>query len=91
MAVGILDAELAEAVRRVVDRVVDRGASLLHLRVHGVRVVDPDVGIPDLVHDLPVRHDPVRVGTEREEDRGLVSGRGGEVGWIAVDLAIEAE
>ena len=40
MAVRVLDAELAEAVRGFVDRVVDGRPALLHLRVHGICIVD---------------------------------------------------
>lgn len=56
MAIGILYAELAEAVRGVVDRVIDASASLLNLGIDRIHIVDPDVRIPHLVHDLPVRH-----------------------------------
>src|SRR6478735_3945490 len=79
VAVRILDSELAEAVRRVVDRVVDLRSALLHLGVDRVGVVDADVGVPRLVHDAPVGDDPLRVGAEREQDRRLVAGGDAEV------------
>ena len=58
MAVGVLDSELPEAPGRVVDLVVDPGASFLDLGVNSVGVIDPDVRVARLVDDLPVGNDP---------------------------------
>ena len=91
MTVGILDAELAESVRGVVDRVVDRRSSLLHLRVDGIGIVDADVHVPRLVDDAPVRDDAFRLLAQREQDRRPVALRAREVRRLAVRLAREAE
>src|SRR6266508_7006282 len=59
--VGDLDVELAEAARRVVERVVDASAtSWTYLGVDALDVVDADVRVPDLVDDPPVGNDPCR-------------------------------
>jgi hypothetical protein len=73
VAVRILDSELAEAVRRVVDRVIDRRSALLDLGVHCVDVVDTDIGVPHVVHDLPVRDDALGLVAQGEEDRRAVA------------------
>jgi hypothetical protein len=91
VAVRVLDAELAEAVGRVVDRVVDACAAALHFLVDPVGVIDADICVNGLLDDLPVRDQAVSVASEREQDDGGVSTRNGEVGRVPVDLALEPE
>ncbi len=91
MAVGILDSELAESMRRVVDRVVDGRPALLHLRVHGIGIVDADIDVPRLVDDAPVRDDALRFATEGKQNRRAVPLRAREGRRIAEHLARESE
>jgi hypothetical protein len=91
VAVRVLDAELAEAVRRVVDRVVDAGAALLDLVVERVAVVAADVDVPHLVDDPPVRDEARGVLGEREQQCRALPIGGREVRRVAVGHAAEAE
>ena len=85
VAVRVLDAELAETVRRVVDRVVDPRSALLHLGVDRVGVVDPDVGVPDVRTIFQFGHDPLGLPAEARS-RIVASSRSGghEVRRVAV-------
>jgi hypothetical protein len=79
MPVWVLNAELAEAVRSVVDRVVDARATVLNLCIDRVYVVYADIRVPHLVDDSPVRDQAFIVLSEGEQDRRVVAVGGSKV------------
>jgi len=90
VAVRVLDAELSEPARGVVDRPVDVRSAPLRLGVHRVGVIDTDVNVYSFVGDLRVGNDSL-FGRKREQDYGCIAARNREIGRVAVQVAVEAQ
>ena len=91
MAVGILYTELAKAVPGVIDRVVDASPSLLNLNLDRIDIVDPEVRIPHLVHDPPVRHAALGLIRQGDEDDRRITRRRSEVRRIPEHVTLKPQ